>query len=155
MVENLGKVFGTQDAGAYTLAVQRDVIPYINQLSAGLQHDENVAPRVQAVSDFLWNHVKRVGEIIQDTIKQPNEFFSNFLKRLREYSQSQNARFVVEALQDKNVRRILRSALIAGVSRYVASVHGAVTVNGVPIQNPVLKDGIIGLVLANLNLISP
>jgi hypothetical protein len=154
MVKNLREVFRTQDARAYTAAVRKDVIPYIEQLSAGLQNAD-IAPLVEAVRGFLNKHASQVGGIIQETIQQPNEFFSNFLQRLREYAQRKNLRTIEQALQSEGVREILRSALIAGIARYIASVHGAVEVNGVGITKPALKDGIIGLVLANLHLISP
>jgi hypothetical protein len=154
VVKNLGAVFGAQPAKAYAAAVKQDLIKYLEHLAPGLQKDENVAPLVQKVGEFLYANDSRVGSIIADAIKQPTEFFSTFLKLLREYAEIRKANSVVDALKNRDVRQILRSALIASVVRYLATVHRAVEVNGQPIGEPELKRGIIGLVLANLDLIS-
>jgi hypothetical protein len=155
VVANLRHILSRQSEGAYTAATQEDIVPYLDTLAATVRGDNSeAASHLANVARFFATNPDIVGKAIAQSVDNPVYLFRNFLQNLRNNLQSskrKGADSVLQALQSGEVRQALRTALTAGIARYIALRLKEIAVNGRRIGDPVLASGIAGLVLGNLH----
>jgi hypothetical protein len=149
-VNNIRNVLSErQSPKSYAKAVD-DISAYLETLAASAQNKQDFANALNEVRRFFERNDSLIGELIYNSIANPQLLWRDFLKRLLQHSKAQTIR---QYLNNPEVQDAVRIALIGGIVRYISKIHGAVTVNGETIwgrNNPNLKTGIIGLVLGNL-----
>jgi len=148
-VNNISKVLTEkQNAGAYTRAVD-EIDDYLATLAASGKVGDS-ASALEEVRRFFLRNRSLIGRLIYNSVADPPSLWTNFLRQL---SQRNEARTILQHLRNPAVQEAVRMALIGGIVRYISRIHGAVTINGETIkssEDPNLKMGIIGLLLGNL-----
>jgi hypothetical protein len=161
-VENLRRILDSQNVGAYTAAVQQDIVAYLDHLVAsGERSNPELASQLNLVKGLFESKPDKIASILKRAAENPATLFVNFLRQLRNKLQSDpefrgyaGAQNVLKALDSSEVRKALHAAITAGIARYIALKLAVIDVNGKPISDHQIAPGIAGILLGYLSRVA-